>query len=65
MNNSILDLFINKIEERKNSFIEVLSTGVSKDYAEYREMCGVIRGLATAQQEAADLKRKLKDIDDE
>ena len=65
MNKSRLDLLISKLEERKSSFVEALSTGVSKDYAEYREMCGVIRGLATAQMESADLKRKLKEVDDE
>jgi hypothetical protein len=39
--------------------------GQSKDYAHYRELCGVIRGLQTAQREIGDLVRKLKDDNDD
>jgi hypothetical protein len=39
--------------------------GQSKDYAAYKELCGVIRGLQTAQREIGDLVRKLKDDNDD
>jgi hypothetical protein len=42
-----------------------LVSGQSKDYAQYRELCGVIRGLQTAQREIGDLVRKLKDDNDD
>jgi hypothetical protein len=38
---------------------------VVKDFAEYKNLCGEIRGLATAQMEIKDLVRKLKESDDE
>ena len=65
MATSVLDILKQKLEEQKESHIEALAAGASKDYAHYRELCGVIRGLQTAQVEIADLVRKLKDIDDE
>ena len=65
MATSVLDLLKQKLEDQKESHIEALVGGASKDYAHYRELCGIIRGLQTAQFEIADLVRKLKDIDDE
>jgi hypothetical protein len=60
-----LDLALKKIENEKKLVIESLADGVAKDYAEYQNLCGVIRGLLTAQREINDLLRKLKDDDDE
>jgi hypothetical protein len=65
MDDQILDILSRKIEEQIASHSQALVQGVSKDYAEYRELCGVIRGLQTAQRETADLVRKLKDNDDD
>lgn len=65
MNDSALELALKKIEGEKRSIIENLADGVAKDYAEYQNLCGVIRGLLTAQREINDLLRKLKDDDDE
>jgi hypothetical protein len=56
MDNNTLELLNKKIEE--------LVSGKSADFASYRELCGVIRGLQTAQREIGDLVRKLKDDDD-
>jgi hypothetical protein len=65
MDNQILELLNKKIEEQVKSHSEALVTGQSKDYAHYRELCGVIRGLQTAQREIGDLVRKLKDDNDD
>jgi hypothetical protein len=65
MNDSTLELALKKIEGEKKAIIENLADGVAKDYAEYQNLCGVIRGLLTAQREINDLLRKLKDDDDE
>jgi hypothetical protein len=65
MDNQILELLNRKIEEQVKSHSEALIEGQSKDYAQYRELCGVIRGLQTAQREIGDLVRKLKDDNDD
>jgi hypothetical protein len=65
MSDSTLELALKKIEGEKKIIIENLADGVAKDYAEYQNLCGVIRGLLTAQREINDLLRKLKDDDDE
>jgi hypothetical protein len=65
MDNQILELLDKKIEEQVKSFSEALVSGRSEDYAAYRELCGVIRGLQTAQREIGDLVRKLKDDNDD
>ena len=65
MDTKIFELLNKKIEEQVNSHSEALIEGKSKDYAHYRELCGVIRGLQTAQRELGDLVRKLKDDNDD
>ena len=65
MDMRIWDLLNKKIEEQVKSHSEALVGGQPKDYAHYRELCGVIRGLQTAQLELGDLVRKLKDNDDD
>jgi hypothetical protein len=65
MSDSTLELALKKIEGEKKIIIENLADGVAKDYAEYQNLCGVIRGLLTAQREINDLLRKMKDDDDE
>ena len=64
MDTQTLELLNKKIEEHVKSHSEALVGGQSKDYAAYKELCGVIRGLQTAQREIGDLVRKLKDDND-
>ena len=61
----IFDVLNQKINERVQDLNGALSDGTAKDYADYRGMCGVIKGLRTAQFELNDLLRKIKDDDDE
>ena len=50
-----------KQEDTKN----YLSSGQAKDYAEYRQLCGLIRGLESAEQLIIDLaKRRETDADE-
>lgn len=65
MSNTVMDLLQRKLKEQEDSHIQALAGGVVADYAAYRELCGVIRGLQTAQREVADLVRKLKENDDD
>lgn len=59
------ELLISKYIERIRNIEESLSNGSAKDYAEYRELCGVIRGLRSAQMEVQDLASRTKEIEDE
>jgi hypothetical protein len=65
MDTKIFEILNKRIEDQVKSHSEALVVGQSKDYAQYRELCGVIRGLQTAQREIGDLVRKLKDDNDD
>ena len=54
-----------KLEERRKELVEFLSDGGAKSYDHYKEVCGFIRGLLTAQSEIGDLVRKVKDYDND
>lgn len=64
MDSQILELLNKKIEEQVKSHSEALVSGKSADFAAYRELCGKIAGLQTAQREIAELHQRLK-ADDE
>ena len=64
MDTQILEYLLGKYSEEIKVIQENLGTGVAKDYAEYRELCGVLRGLLTAQREINDLLQRKKDYDD-
>ena len=65
MDRRILDLLSSKLEEHRKSQAEVLCDGSAKSYDHYKELCGTIRGLQTAQYELADLVRKTKEYEDD
>ena len=65
MEEQLLELLHNKLDELKQSFIGPLGDGTAKDFGEYQNMSGVIRGLALAQREIADLVRRLKEAEDD
>jgi hypothetical protein len=58
----VLDL---KLDEQVRQLVDVVSGGGAKSYDHYKELCGTIRGLQTAQYELADLVRKTKEYDDD
>ena len=41
-----------------------LATGRAADFAEYRDLCGVIRGLTHAESIVKDLVQRLEDEDE-
>ena len=65
MSATVMDILQRKLKEQEESHIQALAGGAVNDYAAYRELCGVIRGLQTAQREIADLVRRLKDNEDD
>lgn len=65
MEAKVLGLLNDKLEEQKVQLSEVLCAGNAKSYEHYKELCGQIRGLMTAQLEISDLVRKLKEAENE
>jgi hypothetical protein len=65
MMDPLLESLHKKLEEHIKQLIEVVSGGGAKSHDHYKELCGTIRGLQTAQYELADLVRKTKDYDDD
>ena len=61
----LFELLVQKLQEQIRDRQEFLGSGGAKSFDEYKEVCGAIRGLQSAQREIQDLVRKLKDMDDE
>ena len=53
------------IEEHRESIARALIDGTARDYADYKSMCGEIRGLSVAHAFINDLVRKMEQQDDE
>jgi len=65
MNHKLLDILNGKLNDQVQQLVDVVSAGGAKSHEHYKELCGTIRGLQTAQMELADLVRKTKDYDDD
>jgi len=65
MDRKLLEVLNRKLEEHVKQLVEVVSGGGAKTHDHYKELCGTIRGLQTAQMEIGDLVRKLKDYEDD
>ena len=65
MAKTVFDVLTDKLTDHKRSSEELLHSGAAKDFSEYREVCGVLRGLDTALREVNDLSRNyMEDADD-
>jgi hypothetical protein len=56
---------IKEIEDRRENLARVLVDGAAKDYAEYKSLCGEIRGLSQAHMYITDLVRRMEQDEDE
>jgi hypothetical protein len=65
MAKTVYDVLIEKHEEDVASSTQFLVGGGAKDFAEYREVVGRIRGLRLAIQTTKDLLRSMEDKEDE
>ncbi len=65
MSTTVFDVLIKKIEDQKSSAIAVLQSGNIADFAQYRDLCGLIRGLEIAQREIRDLAQNYMDDDND
>jgi len=53
-----------ELENIRNEQVEFLASGRVTDFAEYRHVCGVIRGLGHADGFISDLAKKMEFSDD-
>jgi len=65
MAKTVFDVLEEKVGEHLTRQKNALNGGTATDFANYREMCGVIRGLNLALMEIADLSRNYEDIEDD
>ena len=65
MAKTVFDVLNEKLTEHQSSSEDFLKSGGAKDFAEYREVCGVIRGLNAALREVNDLSRNYMEDDDD
>ncbi len=65
MAKTVFDVLTNKIDEQLSSAQIFVAGGVPQDYANYREVVGLIRGLESAKLIIEDLSRNFMDDDDD
>jgi len=65
MTTTVFDVLKKEIEEQKVSCTELLTSGGARDFAQYKDAAGFIRGLDTCLRSIEDLSRKFMDDDDE
>ena len=65
MAKTVFEVLIDKCKEAIESREQFLAGGGPKDFPEYREVVGVIRGLALMQREIQDLSRNYMEADDD
>lgn len=61
----ILKVLRSKIRDRMNDIADTIAGGSAKDFGEYRNLCGVIHGLALAERDLLDLQNSMEQDDDE
>ena len=65
MAHTVFDVLIQEFEEQCSSATEFLAAGRAKDYSDYRETVGLIRGLEASIQYTKDLQRNYMDDNDD
>lgn len=65
MGKTVFDVLIDKFEEDVAASTQFLANGGAKDFHEYREAVGRIRGLQLAVQTTKDLMRSQMEEDDD
>jgi len=53
-----------QIRKDMNNYCDDLANGVCKSFDEYQKLCGVIRGLALAEEHLIALLEKVENADD-
>ena len=53
-----------EIVRQRESYESAVQRGNAKDFAEYKNLCGIIQGLTTAESILNDLVQKMEKMDD-
>ena len=61
----MLDHLFNKLKEREREVSESIAEGSCKDFAEYRNLCGVIQDLRRARMEVQDLVQRYEEFEND
>ena len=56
---------IQKVDDKVSQLQISMADGKAEDYAEYKKMCGEVKGLLTARLFITDLQERVTDDDDE
>jgi len=59
-----LEIILDQLRNKRIQISEAVSTGAAKDYAEYRALCGEIRGLSTTEGYILDLAKAMEQSDE-
>jgi hypothetical protein len=62
---TVYDVLLDKLREDTASYSQFLVDGAAKEYAEYREIVGLLRGLKLAIQTIEDLKHSQMEYEDD
>ena len=65
MAKTVFDVLKQKLDEDISSATSFLSGGSAKDFAGYKEIVGLVRGLEASKQYIEDLSRNYMDDQDE
>ena len=65
MIDNYLEHLSKKIDDKVSQLQIALADGNAGDYAEYKKMCGEVKGLLTARLFISDLQDRLKTHDDD
>ena len=57
---TVIELILEKINERLADVQEDLGSGVAKDYADYRYICGILHGMLAVKRYVDDIKTNLE-----
>ena len=60
-----LQVLREKLRTDMNNFTDDLANGQCSSFEQYKELCGVIRGLAFAERHLLDLAEHMKEDNDE
>ena len=65
MAKTVFDVLKEKIGDDKSSALEFLGSGGAKDFAQYKEVVGLIRGLGACTTHIEDLAKNYMEDDDD
>lgn len=65
MAKTVFDVLRNKIEEDISSAQEFLGSGGAKDFSQYKEITGMLRGLTSCLNHVNDLSRNYLEDDND